>query len=306
MFGSVLFMSICCLICKVGWFSCGVKRLMVSSGVGIVGFIGIMVFMRMGCVVCLMWYRVLLWWRVSDMNSCFYQGVLCYCCLQLKVYYFVYCLFMIWFDFDELDRLFEVGICCNCLVVVVWYDVDYLLGVLLKVQVLNWLESLIGCCLVGCVMFLIQLCYFGFYFNLVNFYYCYDEVDILCWVLVEVCNMLWNECYYYVVDGQQVCLLEKVFYVLLFNLMDMVYYWCFNVFGKMLYMYIENYQVSKVFDVILVLSCVLLICVNLCGLLLCLLLMILKIVFVIYWQVLWLWLKCVLLYNYFVSRSECL
>ncbi|VTM50104.1 plasmid partition ParA protein [Klebsiella pneumoniae] len=42
-------------------------------------------------------------------------------------------------------------------------------------------------------MLLTQLRYFGFHFNPVNFYYCYDEADTLRWVLAEVRNTPWNE-----------------------------------------------------------------------------------------------------------------
>ena len=44
---------------------------------------------------------------------------------------------------------------------------------------------------------LTQLRYFGFHFNPVNFYYCYDEADTLRWVLAEVRNTPWNERHYY-------------------------------------------------------------------------------------------------------------
>jgi hypothetical protein len=38
----------------------------------------------------------------------------------------------------------------------------------------------------ACCALLTQLRYFGFHFNPVNFYYCYDEADTLRWVLAEV------------------------------------------------------------------------------------------------------------------------
>ncbi len=52
-------------------------------------------------------------------------------------------------------------------------------------------------------MLLTQLRYFGFHFNPVNFYYCYDEADTLRWVLAEVRNTPWNERHYYAVDGSR-------------------------------------------------------------------------------------------------------
>ncbi len=87
-------------------------------------------------------------------------------------------------------------------------------------RVLNRLESLTGCRPAGRVMLLTQLRYFGFHFNPVNFYYCYDEADTLRWVLAEVRNTPWNERHYYAVDGQQARPLEKAFHVSPFNPMD--------------------------------------------------------------------------------------
>ena len=205
------------------------------------------------------------------------------------------------FPIDEVRRLEDLR---NRLAAAAWYDADYPLGAPLKAQALNRLESLTGCRPAGRVMLLTQLRYFGFHFNPVNFYYCYDEADTLRWVLAEVRNTPWNERHYYAVDGQQARPLEKAFHVSPFNPMDMVYHWRFNAPGKTLHMHIENHQASKVFDATLALSRVPLTRANLRGLLLRLPMMTLKTVLAIYWQALRLWLKRVPLYNHPVSRSE--
>ncbi len=238
------------------------------------------------------------------MNSCLYQGVLRHRRLQPKAHHFVYRLFMAWLDLDELDRLPEAGIRRN----------RHRRRRLVRRR-LSAGRAAEGSGAEpagepdrlppgGRVMLLTQLRYFGFHFNPVNFYYCYDEADTLRWVLAEVRNTPWNERHYYAVDGQQARPLEKAFHVSPFNPMDMVYHWRFNAPGKTLHMHIENHQASKVFDATLALSRVPLTRANLRGLLLRLPMMTLKTVLAIYWQALRLWLKRVPLYNHPVSRSE--
>lgn len=102
-------------------------------------------------------------------------------------------------------------------------------------------------------MLLTQLRYFGFHFNPVNFYYCYDRAETLRWVLAEVRNTPWNERHYYAVNGQDARPTEKAFHVSPFNPMDMVYHWRFNPPDDSLHMHIENHQEAKVFDATLAL-----------------------------------------------------
>lgn len=182
------------------------------------------------------------------MNSCLYHGVLRHRRLQPKTHTFSYSVFMAWLDLDELETLPSVGVRRNRVAAASFHDADYPLGTPLKENVLSRLESLTGERPQGRVMLLTQLRYFGFHFNPVNFYYCYDQHNALRWVLAEVRNTPWNERHYYAVDGQNARPTEKAFHVSPFNPMDMVYHWRFNNPDNTLHMHIENHQEAKVFD----------------------------------------------------------
>jgi len=108
------------------------------------------------------------------MNSCLYHGVLRHRRLQPKTHEFSYSVFMAWLDLDELPLLSSVGVRRNRFAAASFHDADYPLGAPLKENVLTRLESLTGERPDGRVMLLTQLRYFGFHFNPVNFYYCYD------------------------------------------------------------------------------------------------------------------------------------
>lgn len=237
------------------------------------------------------------------MNSCLYHGVLRHRRFQPKAHHFRYNVFMALLDLDELDGLPLVGIRRNQFAVAAFYDVDYPLGSPLKETTLSRLEKLTGERSDGRVMLLTQLRYFGLHFNPVNFYYCFDSSDALCWVLVEVRNTPWNERHYYAVDASAVRPIQKAFHVSPFNPMDMTYHWRFNSPGKTLHMHIENHQESKVFDATLLLNRQPLTQKNLTSLLARIPLMTLKTVLAIYWQALRLWLKRLPLYNHPANRS---
>ncbi|MRI62244.1 DUF1365 domain-containing protein, partial [Enterococcus faecalis] len=182
------------------------------------------------------------------MNSCLYHGVLRHRRFRPKAHQFRYSVFMAWLDLDELETLPAVGVRRNRVAAASFHDADYPLGTPLKENVLTRLESLTGERPQGRVMLLTQLRYFGFHFNPVNFYYCYDRAETLRWVLAEVRNTPWNERHYYAVNGQDARPTEKAFHVSPFNPMDMVYHWRFNPPDDSLHMHIENHQEAKVFD----------------------------------------------------------
>lgn len=238
------------------------------------------------------------------MNSCLYQGVLRHRRMSPKAHSFRYRMFMAFIDLDELPQLEAAGICRNRFAAASFCDKDYPLGLPLKQRALDKLEMLTGERSEGRVMLLTQLRYFGFHFNPVNFYYCYDSVNSLRWIVAEVRNTPWNERHYYAINAREAKPTQKAFHVSPFNPMDMTYHWRFNQPDKTLNMHIENYQQDKVFDATLALTRTPLTRQALRALLRKIPLMTLKTLFAIYWQALRLWLKRVPVYDHPSSKSK--
>jgi DUF1365 family protein len=84
----------------------------------------------------------------------------------------------------------------------------------------------------GPVRLLTHLRYFGYAFNPVSLYYCFDEHERVQAIVAEVTNTPWNERHLYVVDrGDRKSLrfdVPKEFHVSPFMAMDHVYDWAFN------------------------------------------------------------------------------
>lgn len=220
---------------------------------------------------------------------------------------------MLYFDLVEFFVLFVgcwlwLSDCCN---VVEFCCGDYFgfVELLLDEVVCCCVVEYICMCLIGLICLFIYLCYGGYVFNLVSFYYCY-VVDgcMLEIIVVEIINMLWKECYVYVLLLVEGCMcgmvvvwvFDKIFYVLFFMLMVCCYDWCFSILGDVLCVYMNVFDGDCCdFDVMLVLECWLLDGIGLVCVLWCYLLMMLQVVWVIYWQVLKFWFKCNFVYDYF-------
>ena len=153
----------------------------------------------------------------------------------------------------------------------------------------------------GPIRLLTQLSYFGYVFNPVSFYYCYNEDDtVLETIVAEVNNTPWGERHCYVLPqsmnqgagGHKRYFPEKEMHVSPFMQMDVNYDWRFNTPGEQLTTHMENARGGrKIFDVSLVLERKEIGTGSLAAVLIRFPVMTLKIIAAIHWQAVKLWLK---------------
>lgn len=103
----------------------------------------------------------------------------------------------------------------------------------------------------GPIRLLTHLRYFGYVFNPVTFFYCYDENETLEYVVAQVTNTPWGERHAYVVsrdrflakDSQPSC--DKDFHVSPFMPMDLEYCWQMTPPDDQLTVRISNYRQTE-------------------------------------------------------------
>ncbi len=128
----------------------------------------------------------------------------------------------------------------------------------LKEAVCDLVESETGCRPAGPVRLLTHLRYFGYGFNPVSFYYCFDtRGEKVEHIVAEVNNTPWNEQHCYVLSERQNVgtpqhkrfVFAKGFHVSPFMEMDMGYDWRFTLPGEKLAVHMENRKDGhKLFD----------------------------------------------------------
>jgi DUF1365 family protein len=153
----------------------------------------------------------------------------------------------------------------------------------------------------GPIRLLTHLRYFGYVFNPVSFYYCFDENDTRVETIVaEVTNTPWGERHCYVlpqalnVGCGDVSRFRprKVMHVSPFMEMDVAYDWRFGAPGDQLSVHMENARAGrKIFDATLLLQREEIRAGTLARALGLYPLMTLKVIAAIHWQALQLWLK---------------
>ena len=245
------------------------------------------------------------------MHSCLYVGQVRHRRLLPRPHQFHYRLFMAYLDLDELPDVFQkYWLWSTKRTAVARFRRNDHLGdnkTPLATAVRDVVEARTGQRPLGPIRLLTHLAYFGYRFNPVSFYYCYDEQGHTIQAIVaEINNTPWGEQYCYVLgeadnsgdDKTKKFQFDKDFHVSPFMPMDMRYDWRFTTPGKKIFVHMENYQdQQKQFDASLQLTRNPINSANLAGALLHFPFMTIKVITAIYYQALRLWLKRIPFYD---------
>ncbi len=218
---------------------------------------------------------------------------------------FRYGLFMLYLDLDELPTLFRGRWLWSATrpAVARFRRRDHLGddSVDLASAVRRFVRDEAGIDIKGPIRLLTNLRYFGYSFNPVSFYYCFDASgDRLEAIVAEVTNTPWGEQYCYILpeshnrgdERRKRYLIDKRFHVSPFMPMNLDYDWRFTLPGDRLAIHMENYRHGeKLFDASLSLAQKPLSGPTLAAILFRHPLLSAKIIVAIYYQALRLWLK---------------
>lgn len=239
------------------------------------------------------------------MHSKIYKGQLRHRRLQPVDHAFGYRMFMMYIDLDEIDQVFKKR----------WFwsasrpalarfrREDHMGSAdePLDKSVRDHIKSSTGVDHRGPIRLLTHLQYFGYCFNPVSFYFCFNETDTEVETIVaEVNNTPWGEQHCYVLDsrmdqgkgGIKRYHPAKEMHVSPFMQMDVDYDWRFSEPGERLSVHMQNHRKGdKIFDATLHLRKVEISAMSLAKSLSFYPFMTMKVFIGIHWQALLLWLK---------------
>jgi DUF1365 family protein len=239
------------------------------------------------------------------MKSCIYKGELYHHRYLPRENKFIYKVFFMFLDLEELEHVFNghwlwsVGR-SN---VANFKRADYLgpADIPLNLAVRDRVEQELGERPAGPIRMLTHLRYYGHCFNPVSFYYCYDAADTRVeYIVAEITNTPWRERHSYVLslkqkrhtDSDNHFQFAKKFHVSPFMDMDFIYDWHFEEPGESLHIHMTNYKEDKkFFEAVLTMQRREISGAALAWVLIRFPAMTIKVLSMIYWQAFRLWLK---------------
>jgi DUF1365 family protein len=174
-----------------------------------------------------------------------------------RAHEFQYSLFMAYLDLDELERVFAGRwLWSTRRAALARFAREDHLGdpsVPLAEAVRALVAERTGERPAGPIRLLTHLRYFGYVFNPVSFYYCFDRNELLQTVVAEVNNTPWGERHCYVVPTRATT--QKAMHVSPFMPMDLQYHWRFGSPGERLAVHMTLERAGeRVFDASLALE----------------------------------------------------
>lgn len=190
---------------------------------------------------------------MTGLASAIYRGRVRHRRFAPRRHDFSYSLFMLYLDLDELPRLFDGRWLWSARrwAPARFRRADYLGDPdrPLAECARDVVEERIGRRPDGPVRLLTHLRYWGYVFNPVSFYYCFETDGSLGAIVSHITNTPWNERHAYVVGPERGATLDKEFHVSPFLPMDHEYHWRFGLPGERLSVHMENRKDGElVFD----------------------------------------------------------
>lgn len=239
------------------------------------------------------------------MESCIYEGTLRHRRFTPAAHGYAYSLFMMYLDLDELPTLFRRRWLWSCHrpAPARFLREDHLgaADVALKQAVGDLVEGATAKRPDGPIRLLTHLRYFGYGFNPVSFYYCFDRAgQRVETVVAEVNNTPWGEQHSYVLgrsmneagSGRLRYRFNKAFHVSPFMEMDVQYDWRFVEPSRRLTIHMDNWRRGeRFFDATMTLARTEMTGASLARVLAQYPFMTAKVIGTIYWNALRLWVK---------------